>query len=77
MAMAPLFTMFFLDLLWQAKDPRLSFKSMDRGSDGHGLPALKTHSGYVEESLDCLGACKPSRRAVLAALWPSSGWKRP
>lgn len=30
-------------------EPRLSFKSMERDSDGHGLPALKTHSGYVEE----------------------------
>ena len=37
-----------------AKEPRLSFKSMERDSDGHGLPALKTHSGYVEESLDRL-----------------------
>eukprot|EP00439_Symbiodinium_sp_Y106_P079858 s2805_g18.t1 len=31
------------------QEPRLSFKSMERDSDGHGLPALKTHSGYVEE----------------------------
>ncbi|CAE7865348.1 unnamed protein product [Symbiodinium microadriaticum] len=30
-------------------EPRLSFKSMDKDSDGHGLPALKTHTGYVEE----------------------------
>ena len=34
-----------------AEEPRLSFQSMERDSDGHGLPALKTHSGYVEESL--------------------------
>ena len=30
-------------------EPRLSFKSMDKDSDGHGLPAVKTHTGYVEE----------------------------
>ncbi|CAE7242228.1 unnamed protein product [Symbiodinium pilosum] len=61
------------------QDPRLSFKSMDRGSDGHGLPALKTHSGYVEElekTLKNIGSapddlekqvcCRRARMAMLA-----------
>ena len=44
------------EMAFGAKEPRDSFKSMDRGSAGHGLPALATHSGYVEELLSSLDA---------------------